>query len=94
MTQEESSSSSWHQEVLEAMLLPAKFNFVSTPQKVHNPKGRCLLEPDNPYLIEKIEIIGLGVLFHLVCPLGNRYCLPEQYAKVVSDDDIHAVNMG
>ena len=63
------------------------------------PIGRCHLEPDTPYLIEKMErygLCGLYIFVHLVCPpLGNlRYCLPEYYAMVVTDEDIRTVNSG
>ena len=32
------------------------------------------------------------VVFHLVCPLNNRYRLPDRYAAVVSDDGIDGVS--
>jgi len=75
-----SSSSKWK--------LPAKFQSVS--QKETNPIGRCYLEPDTPYFIEKMERFGLCgrcVVVHLVCPsLGTRrHCLPEHYAVAVTD---------
>jgi len=54
--------------------------------------GRCLLEPDSPYFIEKIERTNIFVVFHLVCPLNDRYRLPDRYAAVVSDDDIDGVS--
>jgi len=32
------------------------------------------------------------VIFRIGYPRGREYCLPEQYAKAVSDADIHTVN--
>jgi len=58
-----------------------------------------ILEPDTPYLIEKMEQYDICFLYihvHLVfLPLGNLWnCLPEHYAKVVTDEAIRAVNSG
>ena len=80
--------------------LPAKFQSVSLSQKEANPIGRCHLGPDTPYLIEKIErlgLCGLYIIMHVVCPpLGTRwrYCLPEHYALAVTDEDIKTANRG
>ena len=79
--------------------LPARFYPGALSQKEVNPIGRCHLETDTPYLIGKMErygFCGLYILLHLVFPsLGNlRYCLPEHYAMVVTDEDIRGVNSG
>ena len=79
--------------------LPAKFQTVSLSQKEANPIGRCHLEPDTPYLIEKLERIGLCGLYimHLVCPplvTRWRHCLPEHYGLAVRDENIKTANSG
>ena len=45
-----------------------------------------------PYLIHEIKCIGRDVIYCIDCPRGHEYRLPKQYAKAVSDDDIHTVN--
>ena len=78
-------------------LLP-KFQSVLRSQREANLIGRCRLEPDTPYLIDKIERFGLCGLYvvHLVCPpLDIRlYWLPEHYAVVVTDEDIKTADSG
>jgi hypothetical protein len=93
MTQEQTIGA-WaalHQEALRSTRLPAKFRSVSMAHE-GIPMGRCLLEPVTPYFIDRIERTDLRVVFRLVFPLNDRYRLPEQYAAVVSDDDINDVN--
>ena len=57
-----------------------------------NPLGNCHVKTEWPYPIHKIRRVGHDVIFCIVYPLEREYRLSEQYAKSVSDDDIHTIN--
>ena len=57
-----------------------------------NSLGNCRFKTDGPYLIHEIRRVGHGVIFRIGYPRGREYRFPEQYAKAVSDADIHTVN--
>ena len=76
------------------MNLPYKFEIVSA-SKVFNPLGICFMKPETEYLIEKVERIGHRLIFHLITPnvrAHYQYLLPENYATVVSEEDIENIN--
>ena len=57
-----------------------------------NPLGNCRMKTEWPYLIHEIKRVGRDVIFCIDCPRRHVYPLPEQYAKAVSDHDIHTLN--
>jgi len=72
--------------------LPEKLKNVSLCLLESNPLVNCRMKTEWPYLIHEIKRVGRNVIFCIDCPRGREYRLPEQYAKAVSDHDIHTVN--
>jgi len=73
------SSWSWtdHLSTLRTMALPIKFQTVTASHNDSNPFAVCCLETEIPYLIHKNERIVHGLIFHLDCPHGYMYRLPN-----------------
>ena len=57
-----------------------------------NALGNCRFKTEWPYLIHEFRRVGRDVIFRYGYPRGREYRLSEQYARAVSDADIHAVN--
>ena len=72
--------------------LPEKLKNVSLCMSEANPLGNCRFKTDWPYLIHEIRRVGHDVIFRYAYHRGRECRLPEQYAKAVSDADIHAEN--
>ena len=78
--------------LMDTWTLPEKFKNVSLCMWEANPLGNCRFKTEWSYLIHEIRRVGRDVIFRIDYPGGRDYCLPDQYAKAVSDADIRTVN--